>query len=105
MSESENLIRLKIYGEEFSVKSKADEAYLRDVAEYVDQHMHEISENLPSSQPMVRIAVLAAMNICDELFDTQRQLDELNQLYAERSSELTGRIEEVMVEEMGDAIE
>jgi len=96
MSEQDNVVRLKIFGEEFSVKSQADEVYLQEVAEYVDQHMREISDNLPASQPMVRIAVLAAMNICDELFEMQNRLDEVKRTYSQRSSELTDRIESAL---------
>ncbi len=102
MTDSENVIRLKIYGEEFAVKSKADEAYLQDVAEYVDNHMREIAENLPSSQPMVRVAVLAAMNICDELLELRRQKDELQRMYGDRSSELSDQIKEVLFEATGE---
>ena len=93
MSTEDNLIRLTIFGEEYTVKSKADETYLREIARYVDRHMQEISENLPQNQPTLRIAMLAAMNITDELFGLREQTDELKRTYELKTAELTNRVE------------
>lgn len=96
MSNENNLIRLTIFGEEYTVKSKAEEAYLRSIAKYVDRHMREISENLPQSQPTLRITVLAAMNIADELFELREEADELKQTYDLKTTELTNVIDEAL---------
>jgi len=96
MSKQDNLIRLTIFGEEYTVKSKADESYLREIARYVDRHMREISENLPQSQPTLRIAMLAAMNITDELFGLRGQTDELKRTYELKAVELTNRVEDAL---------
>ena len=95
-NDNENTTRLKIFGEEFTVKSKADDAYLQDVARYVDQHMREISQNMPVSQPSLRIAVLAAMNISDELFSLRKQYDEVNSTVQTKTSELSQVIQEAL---------
>ncbi|MCF7803598.1 MAG: cell division protein ZapA [Candidatus Marinimicrobia bacterium] len=96
MNQDDNLVHLKIFGEEYTVKSKADEDYLQTVASYVDRHMREISENLPASQPMLRIAILAAMNISDEVFEMREQLDKLEQAHESKAKELTSKIDEVL---------
>lgn len=96
MNDKDSTTRLKIFGEEFSVKSKADETYLQDVARYVDQHMREISQSMPGSQPSLRIAVLAAMNISDELFNLRKQLDTLSSNIENKSSELSHVIQEAL---------
>jgi len=96
MAQEDHTIRLKIFGEEYTVKSKADEAYLQNIASYVDTHMREISENLPTSQPTLRIAILAAMNISDELFAMRKQYDELEENLINKSEELTHIVEDAL---------
>lgn len=96
MNNEDNLIRLTVFGEEYTVKSKAEASYLRNIAKYVDRHMREISENLPQNQPTLRIAVLAAMNIADELFDLRKEADELKQTYDLKATELTNVIDEAL---------
>ncbi len=96
MTQEDNTIRLKIFGEEFTVKSKADEAYLQDVARYVDKHMREIAQNMPVSQPSLRVAVLAAMNISDEVFALRKEIDETSTVINEKATELNHLIEEAL---------
>ncbi len=96
MSKEDNSVRLEIFGEKYSVRSKADKAYLHDIARYVDRHMQEISDNLPQSQPTLRIAILAAMNITDELFELREQIEELRRTYDLKTVELTNIIDEAL---------
>jgi len=93
MSNTDSTIHLNVFGEEYTVKSKADESYLQDIAKYVDRHMREISENLPQSQSALRVAILAAMNITDELFELRQETDELKQTYDLKTTELTNVIQ------------
>jgi len=60
-------VKVSIYGTEYRVSGEADEEYIRGIAEYVDQTMREISRQGRHISPS-RIAVLAAFNIADELF-------------------------------------
>jgi len=65
--DSDNLARVTIYGHEYTVKAPADSTYIKSIAEYVDGKMREVQEQMPSEQSTERIAILAAMNISDEL--------------------------------------
>lgn len=62
---------VEIFGREFKIKGVEDEAYIRSVAAYVNERMQEVSKStsFPSQD---RVAILAALNIADELFQ-QRQ--------------------------------
>lgn len=66
---------VEIFGREYKIKGVADEAYIRDVAKYVDEKMREVAKgtSLPSQD---RIAILAALNIADELFQQRRSMSE-----------------------------
>lgn len=68
----ENLVRVSIFGQEYTVKAHADSNYIADVAQYVDKKMRELEETLPSTQSSTRIAILAAMSITDDLFSSNR---------------------------------
>jgi len=58
---------VEILGREYKIKGVADESYIQSVARYVDEKMREVSRAtaLPSQD---RLAILAALNIADELF-------------------------------------
>lgn len=72
-----NKITVKIFGSEYTIKGEAETEYIRKIAAYVDEKMHSIAKKF-SIISSTKIAILAAINIADELFnpqikDTQKQ--------------------------------
>jgi cell division protein ZapA len=67
MAEKPNLVHVEIFGQTYAVRAGADPGYVESVASYVDQQMREVSR-ASGAVDSVRIAVLAALNIADELF-------------------------------------
>ena len=67
-----NIVKVMIFGEEYSVKSSDDAEYISNVAEYLDKKMHEIAAKNRNTPPN-RIAVLTALNLAGELFDLRKQ--------------------------------
>ncbi|HDY74940.1 MAG TPA: cell division protein ZapA [Candidatus Marinimicrobia bacterium] len=65
--DNDSLARVTIYGHEYTVKAPADSTYIKSIAEFVDTKMREVQDKMPSEQSTERIAILAAMNISDEL--------------------------------------
>ena len=72
MESQKNRVRVNIYGEEYSIRSEGEPDYIRDVAKYVDSKMREIAERTANRSP-ARVAILAALNITDELFVVRRK--------------------------------
>jgi cell division protein ZapA len=72
MSEPSNLVKVTILGQEYTVKAPAEATYIKEIAEFVNIKMKEVQDNLGSDQSSTRIAILAAMNISDELFSIRR---------------------------------
>jgi cell division protein ZapA len=70
MSES-RVIHVDIQGQRYAIKSTLDPKYVNDVAAFVDQKMERVGRELSTSDA-VRLAVLAALNIADELFRTRQ---------------------------------
>jgi cell division protein ZapA len=60
-------VTVKIFGEEYHIRSKDDHAYVQNVADYLDGKMREIAASGAVMAP-TKIAILAALNITDELF-------------------------------------
>lgn len=70
-----NVTSVTIFGREYKIKGHADDDYILEMASYVDGKMKELSANssLPSQE---RLAILAALNIADELFQERRKTSE-----------------------------
>ena len=75
MSEEGNQVQISIFGQEYSVKAPADPEYIQKIAEYVDGKMRDVQSGFTSTQSSTRIAILAAMNIADELFNARQSGD------------------------------
>ena len=75
MSKDNNTVQISIYGQEYSVKAPADADYIKKVAAYLDEKMIEVQSGFSTTQSSTRIAILAAMNITDELFTARRNQD------------------------------
>jgi cell division protein ZapA len=67
MNEKRHVVRVSIVGEEYSIRSDATPEHTRAVAEYLDQAIRRVlaAGGLVESH---RAAILAAMQITDELF-------------------------------------
>ena len=77
MSEENNQVQISIFGQEYSVKAPADPEYIKKIAEFLDEKMREVQSGFSTTQSSTRIAILAGMNITDELFNS-RQSGDLN---------------------------
>lgn len=72
MSEEPNLVPVEIHGRTYNLRSPGDPRALKELAAYVDARMAEIAE-AGTTADTARLAVLAALNIADELFDERRR--------------------------------
>jgi cell division protein ZapA len=75
MSPSSDSVRVKIYGDEYSIKGDVDIETTKKVAEYVNSKMEEIQASVASREKL-KIAVLSAMNIAGELLDYKSKCEE-----------------------------
>ena len=72
MESNKKLVNVRIFGQEYPIRASSNEDYIKEVAAYVDKKMHEVQRSVPSSMNASKIAILAAMNISDELFGARR---------------------------------
>ena len=68
------MAKIQIYGKRYSLKSTSDQLSTEEVAAYVDTKMRELAE-VRSKTSSGDLAVLAALNIAQELMELQKQTD------------------------------
>ena len=95
MSDQEQPVRVTIFGEEYTIRSDMAEAYTRACAEHVDRAIQEAHLHSHVSEPH-KAAILAALEITDELFRTRAERNELLHAATERAAELRRRVEEAL---------
>ena len=94
MSEKSNQVKISIFGQEYSVKAPADEIYIKKIAEYLDGKMREVQSGFSTTQSSTRIAILAGMNITDELFTAKQSVESDSSEAEEKISSLIELIDE-----------
>ena len=68
------VVQVDIFGSQYTIrKGSENPEYIARVAAYVDQKMREINERLPVAS-VSRVAVLASLNLADELFKEREGL-------------------------------
>lgn len=65
-------LHIEIFGRQYTLRGQNDQAYTDELVAFVDNKMCEISIHSPGS-PFSKLAVLAAINIADELFQMRDQ--------------------------------
>jgi len=93
---SSTSIRVDIYDQSYHLRG-TDPEYIADLAEYVDSKMRLISQQAATVESL-KVAVLAALNIADELHLLKRKYDSLAQDYTTRAEHLSGALDEVLEE-------
>jgi cell division protein ZapA len=96
MSEESNQVQISIFGQEYSVKAPADATYIKKIAEYLDEKMREVQSGFSTTQSSTRIAILAGMNITDELFTSKQSDDSDNTEAEQKISSLIELIDETL---------
>ena len=96
MADPGRVVPVDIHGQRYPIRSVLDPEYVARLATYVDEKMRAAADSTPTGDPL-RLAVLAALNIADELFrcrDTTRARDGR---LAERAEELERLLDRVLM--------
>lgn len=76
MEEAKNKMTVQIFDEDYTMKGSTTPEYMEMIANYVDRKMRQIAGKNPRLSA-TKIAVLAALNIADELSKLQEDYDNL----------------------------
>ncbi len=90
-------IKVNIFGSEYSLIGDDDENSVRQIAAIVDEKMREIdhSTNITS---ITKIAILAALNIAEELIQERQYRDRLLEQINEEARKMNHKISELLDE-------
>ena len=91
MSDPGGVIPVEIHGQRYPIRSGLDPEYVARLATYVDEKMRAAADSTPTGDSL-RLAVLAALNIADELF----RLRELSIARSGEIAERTGELERLL---------
>jgi cell division protein ZapA len=70
-----SIITVNIFGNEYTIKGVAEPDYIMTLANYLNNKMAEVLE-ATGLKDVKKIAILAAINISDELFEIKRSVKE-----------------------------
>ena len=88
-------VRVEIYGQPYSIRTEGQSEHIFALAEMVDRRMAEIARQTLTVDSL-KVAILAALHIAEELHNTRQQLEEIDRDIAERSSRVTAELEQFL---------
>lgn len=80
-------VEVSIMGQKFVVRSDSDEAYVVEVANFVNKKINEIIAKT-KSVPSTNVVLLAAMNIADEFFKYKDKKDQTFQSVEQKIAQM-----------------
>lgn len=92
---STTAVDVEIYGSVYHVRGEQGREYLLELAEIVDKKMREIGDHVPVADTG-KIAILAALNLADELLQSNHQQEGERAEIMEKVAELTGELSEAI---------
>jgi cell division protein ZapA len=90
------VIPVEIGGQRYPIRSTLEPEYVARLATYVDEKMRAAGESTPTGDSL-RLAVLAALNIADELFRCRVLTRTRDGQIAERAGELERLLDRVLL--------
>ena len=88
-SESE-IIKLEILGTRLQLRGGDDPETVRQVAEYVKNRVNEIADLAPTT-PSLQVALLAAINIADDLLAESHRRDDIIDAAAKKAQAILSK--------------
>ena len=84
--------KVEIFGQSYVIRGETDSDYTRKLAEYVDGKMREVATKA-SSISSLNAAILAALNIANELYELREKHREERDMIDEKATALLTLLE------------
>lgn len=88
-------VRVDIFDQSYNIRGALDEDYVQELAAYVDAKMRAIGESTRTIDT-ARVAVLAALNIADELHTLRSRQSELEGQLRQRTERALELVEQAL---------
>jgi len=96
MSDQGSIVPVEIGGQRYPIRTSLDPGYVARLALYVDQKMRAVADVTPTVDS-IRVAVLVALNIADELFRARESSTLRDGELAERAEELERMLDRLLM--------
>jgi cell division protein ZapA (FtsZ GTPase activity inhibitor) len=99
MSQEKTMMEVTIFGQTMKIRGDADPELTMKLAEYVDQKMREAVpspmtlSNVLYNERLARVAILAALNIAEELFQLRADKETEKNMIEEKAGALLSLLE------------
>lgn len=93
-------VRVEIYGTPYTIKGEGSPDDVRTVARHVDDTMREIA-SAGGVADSLRVAVLAALTIADDLFRLRREMQELERSISGTAQSCSTLLDQILAEGTG----
>jgi cell division protein ZapA (FtsZ GTPase activity inhibitor) len=99
MSQEKTMMEVTIFGQTMKIRGDADPELTIKLAEYVDQKMREAVpspmtlSNVLYNERLARVAILAALNIAEELFQLRADKETEKNMIEEKAGALLSLLE------------
>jgi cell division protein ZapA len=90
------VISVEIHGQRYPIRSGLDQEYVARLAQYVDEKMRAAADTTPTGDSL-RLAVLTALNVADELFRCRDGTRARNGELAERAGAIERLLDRVLM--------
>jgi cell division protein ZapA len=88
-------VKIEIYNQSYNVQADENEEYLKGLAAFVDEKMRSVAEATRTIDS-VRVAVLAALNIADELHTLKKRQDAIEGPLRQRVEKCVAMVEKTL---------
>lgn len=95
MPDEKEGVTVDIFGHEYKIRGDADPEYILEIAQYVDGKMKEVAHGAPAGS-LTKIAILAALNIAEELFRERTEKQRFMQDVDTSTRRMRRKLEEIV---------
>jgi cell division protein ZapA len=88
-------VKIEIYDQTYSIQADGNENYLNELAAYVDGKMRTVAEAARTVDSL-KVAVLAALNIADEMFQLKQRQEKLEGPLRKRVEKCVALVEKAL---------
>jgi len=89
-------VKVTILGQTYNIKGDTSPEYILELTDYVNKKIEEISGNVLSGNSL-QIAILAALNIADECFQSRKIADGIEGVIECKTKELITLLDEGII--------
>jgi len=88
-------VKIEIYDQTYNVNADQNEEYLKELATYVNARMRVVAETTRTVDSL-KVAVLAALNIADEMFTLRQRQQEIEGPLRKRVEKCVAMVEKAL---------